>query len=87
MRNLIILLFINLTYGFNFNRGINRPLFRKPLLKCELINNNNLIEHTKNTFNANKIENIRYTEFIYSAENGYIDKTYFVNNDKNITNK
>lgn len=84
MRNLIILLFINLTYGFNFNRGINRPLFRKPLLKCELINNNNLIEHTKNTFNANKIENIRYTEFIYSAENGYIDKTYFVNNDKNI---
>lgn len=84
MRNLIILLFINLTYGFNFNRGINKPLFRKPLLKCELINNNNLIEHTKNTFNANKIENIRYTEFIYSAENGYIDKTYFVNNDKNI---
>jgi len=53
-------------------------------LKCELINNNNLIEHTKNTFNANKIENIRYSEFIYSAENGYIDKTYFVNNDKNI---
>tara|TARA_B000000475_G_scaffold79134_1_gene64009 strand:- start:125 stop:1975 length:1851 start_codon:yes stop_codon:yes gene_type:complete len=84
MRNLIILLFINLTYGFNFNRGINKPLFRKPQLKCELINNNNLIEHTKNTFNANKIENIRYTEFIYSAENGYIDKTYFVNNDKNI---
>lgn len=84
MRNLIILLFINLTYGFNFNRGINKPLFRKPLLKCELINNNNLIEHTKNTFNANKIENIRYSEFIYSAENGYIDKTYFVNNDKNI---
>ena len=35
-------------------------------------------------FNANKIENIRYSEFIYSAENGYIDKTYFVNNDKNI---
>ncbi len=84
MRNLIILLFINLTYGFNFNRGINKPLFRKPQLKCELINNNNLIEHTKNTFNANKIENIRYSEFIYSAENGYIDKTYFVNNDKNI---
>lgn len=84
MRNLIILLFINLTYGFNFNRGINKPLFRKPLLKCELLNNNNLIEHTKNTFNANKIENIRYSEFIYSAENGYIDKTYFVNNDKNI---
>jgi cell division protease FtsH len=84
MRNLIILLFINLTYGFNFNRGINKPLFRKPLLKCELIKNNNLIEHTKNTFNANKIENIRYSEFIYSAENGYIDKTYFVNNDKNI---